>query len=80
MRTLVSGGVEVHDMDSIMELDLEILHCKQASLPVNALSTMADSLPGLRNCRRCAGRGDHDERAGQGAARRDQVTRSRPLW
>jgi chemotaxis protein MotA len=29
-----------------MELDLEILH-KQAGLPVSALSTMADSLPGL---------------------------------
>src|SRR5436190_581691 len=46
MRTLVAGGVEVHDLDGIMELDLEILH-KQASLPVSALSTMADSLPGL---------------------------------
>jgi len=46
MRTLVAGGVEVHDLDSIMELDLEIQH-KQASLPVSALSTMADSLPGL---------------------------------
>ena len=26
MRTQVAGGVEVHDLDSIMELDLEILH------------------------------------------------------
>jgi len=46
MRTLVAGGVEVHDLDSIMELDLEILH-KQARMPVAAISTMADSLPGL---------------------------------
>ena len=46
MRTLVAGGVEVHDLDSIMELDLEILH-KQAGCRSAALSTMADSLPGL---------------------------------
>ncbi len=46
MRTLVAGGVEVHDLDQIMETDLEVLH-RQALLPAAALSTMADSLPGL---------------------------------
>ena len=46
MRTLLAGGVEVHDLDQIMETDLEVLH-KQAMLPAGALSTMADSLPGL---------------------------------
>jgi len=46
MRTLLAGGVEVHDMDQIMETDLEVLH-KQALLPAAAISTMADSLPGL---------------------------------
>jgi len=46
MRTLLAGGVEVHDLDQIMEVDLEVLH-KQALLPAAALSTMADSLPGL---------------------------------
>jgi chemotaxis protein MotA len=46
MRTLLAGGVEVHDIDQIMETDLEVLH-KQAMLPAAALSTMADSLPGL---------------------------------
>src|SRR5579862_1160524 len=46
MRTLVAGGVEVHDLDQIMETDLEVLH-KQALLPAAAISTMADSLPGL---------------------------------
>lgn len=46
MRTLLAGGVEVHDLDQIMETDLEVLH-KQALLPAAALSTMADSLPGL---------------------------------
>jgi chemotaxis protein MotA len=46
MRTLLAGGVEVHDLDQIMETDLEILH-KQTLLPAAALATMADSLPGL---------------------------------
>src|SRR5580704_14541006 len=46
MRTVLAGGVEVHDLDQIMETDLEVLH-KQALLPAAAISTMADSLPGL---------------------------------
>ncbi len=46
MRTLLAGGVEVHDLDSLMETDLEILH-KQGRMPASALTTMADSLPGL---------------------------------
>ena len=46
MRTLLAGGVEVHDLDQVMETDLEVLH-KQARLPAAAISTMADSLPGL---------------------------------
>jgi chemotaxis protein MotA len=46
MRTLVTGGVETHDLDQIMETDLEILH-KQGRLSASALTTVADSLPGL---------------------------------
>jgi chemotaxis protein MotA len=46
MRTLVTGGVETHDLDQIMETDLEVLH-KQGRLSANALTTVADSLPGL---------------------------------
>src|SRR3984893_13798206 len=46
MRTLVTGGVETHDLDQIMETDLEILH-RQGRLSANALTTVADSLPGL---------------------------------
>src|ERR1700734_940530 len=46
MRTLVTGGVEVHDLDQIMETDLEILH-RQGRLSASALTTVADSLPGL---------------------------------
>jgi chemotaxis protein MotA len=46
MRTLLAGGVEIHDLDHVMETDLEVLH-RQSRLPAGALSTMADSLPGL---------------------------------
>jgi chemotaxis protein MotA len=46
MRTFLAGGVDVHDLDQVMETDLEVLH-KQNRLPASALNTMADSLPGL---------------------------------
>jgi chemotaxis protein MotA len=46
MRTFLAGGVEVHDLDQVMETDLEIMH-RQNRLPAGALNTMADSLPGL---------------------------------
>jgi chemotaxis protein MotA len=46
MRTFLAGGVDVHDLDQVMETDLEVLH-KQNRLPAGALNTMADSLPGL---------------------------------
>lgn len=46
MRTQVTGGVDTHDLDHIMETDLEILH-RQGRLSANALTTVADSLPGL---------------------------------
>jgi chemotaxis protein MotA len=46
IRTLVSGGIEPHDLDQIMETDLEILH-RQGRLSASALNTVADSLPGL---------------------------------
>ncbi len=46
MRMAVSGGVEPFDLDQMMELDMEVHH-HSASQPVQALSTMADSLPGL---------------------------------
>lgn len=46
LRTSVSGGVEAMDIDQMMEIDLEVHH-REAQEPVAALSTMADSLPGL---------------------------------
>jgi len=46
LRTAITGGVEPFDMDQMMELDMEVHH-HGATQPVAALSTMADSLPGL---------------------------------
>ena len=46
MRMAVSGGVEVFDLDQMLEGDMEVHH-HGASEPVTALATMADSLPGL---------------------------------
>jgi chemotaxis protein MotA len=46
MRMAVSGGVEVFDLDQMLEADMDVHH-HEANEPVTALSTMADSLPGL---------------------------------
>src|SRR5580692_9753349 len=46
LRTASSGAVEPFDIDQMMELDMEVHH-SQAMQPVSALSTVADSLPGL---------------------------------
>lgn len=46
LRTASAGAVEPFDIDQMMELDMEVHH-HAVSQPVAALSTMADSLPGL---------------------------------
>jgi chemotaxis protein MotA len=46
LRMAASGGIEAFDADQMMELDMDVHH-HEATLPVAALSTMADSLPGL---------------------------------
>jgi chemotaxis protein MotA len=46
IRMAASGGVEPFDIDQMMELDMDVHHAG-ALLPTAALSTMADSLPGL---------------------------------
>jgi chemotaxis protein MotA len=46
LRMAASGGIEPFDADQMMELDMEVHH-HEATQPVSALSTMADSLPGL---------------------------------
>lgn len=45
-RMVISGGVGTFEMDQLMELDMEVHHQEQ-QVPVMALATMADSLPGL---------------------------------
>jgi chemotaxis protein MotA len=46
LRMYISGGVGSFELDQMMELDMEVHH-QSASTPVAALSTIADSLPGL---------------------------------
>jgi chemotaxis protein MotA len=46
IRMASAGGVEPFDIDQMMELDMDVHH-HESSQPISALSTMADSLPGL---------------------------------
>jgi chemotaxis protein MotA len=46
LRTAVSGGVEPMEIDQMMEVDLEVHH-RESQEPIDALTTMADALPGL---------------------------------
>src|SRR5580658_525291 len=46
LRTSVAGVVAPHDLDALVEADIEIHH-NASSAPVRALSTVADALPGL---------------------------------
>ena len=46
LRMALSGTVSAHDLDQMIELDLEVHHT-EVGKPVSALTTVADSLPGL---------------------------------
>jgi chemotaxis protein MotA len=46
MRMASSGGIEPFDADPMLENDMEVHHY-EATKPIGALSTVADSLPGL---------------------------------
>src|SRR5882762_8535864 len=46
IRMAAGGGVEPFDMDQMMELDMDVHH-QGTAMPIAALSTMADALPGL---------------------------------
>lgn len=46
MRMAVTGGVKPFDVDQMMELDLEVHH-HSSMAPTQALTSMADALPGL---------------------------------
>src|SRR5215471_5101537 len=46
LRMAISGGIDPVDIDQMMEVDLEVHH-KESQEPIAALTSMADSLPGL---------------------------------
>jgi len=46
LRMSISGGVPHYELDQMMEIDMEVHH-HEVNVPVTALSTVADSLPGL---------------------------------
>jgi chemotaxis protein MotA len=46
LRTAVSGVVPPHDLDMMLEADIDIHH-HEALLPAKALATVSDALPGL---------------------------------
>ena len=46
LRMAVTGGIDPFDLDQMMDLDMEVSH-RGENAPIAALSTMADSLPGL---------------------------------
>jgi len=46
LRMAITGGTSAFDLDQMMELDMEVHHTGE-SQTVSALSTVADSLPGL---------------------------------
>ena len=46
LKVVLSGGVPAHDLEELMDIDLEALHREEA-IPPAALATMADAFPGL---------------------------------
>lgn len=46
LRMAISGGVQPFDLDQMMEIDMDVHH-HEATVPISALSTVADALPGL---------------------------------
>jgi chemotaxis protein MotA len=46
MRVIISGSVQPHDLEDLMDSDIEVLH-EEEQQPGGALATVADSLPGL---------------------------------
>jgi len=46
MRMAITGGVSAFDVDQMMELDMDVHH-QSANQPSEALTSMADALPGL---------------------------------
>ncbi len=45
-KVIIMGGIAPHDLEALMDEDLQILH-EEAALPAGALAKIADALPGL---------------------------------
>lgn len=46
LRMAITGGIDPFDMDQMMELDMQVQR-HEMHQPINALSTVADAMPGL---------------------------------
>ncbi len=46
MKVIVSGSAEPHDLEDLMDMDLETMHHEEAKAPA-AVTTVADAMPGL---------------------------------
>lgn len=46
MKVILTGAVGPHDLNEMMEIDLEIAHA-EASIPADALQTVGDAMPGF---------------------------------
>lgn len=46
MKVVLTGAVGPHDLSEMMELDLEVAH-KEAEVPVEAIQTAGDAMPGF---------------------------------
>ena len=46
MKVVLSGGVPAQDLEELMDMDLEVLHAEEATIPA-AVNTVADAFPGL---------------------------------
>jgi len=77
LRMAISGGVAAFDLDQMMESGMDVHH-HEASRPVTALSTVADSCPGRESWPRCSAWSSPWAR--WEARRRRLATRWRPRW
>lgn len=46
LKVVLSGGVPAHDLEELMDMDLEALHEEEHVIP-NAIQTFADAFPGI---------------------------------
>ncbi len=46
LKVVLSGGVPAHDLEELMDIDLEVMH-EEEEAPPTAVATIADAFPGL---------------------------------